>query len=119
MHTVGAVIGLTRTSEISDGEYLHAFRIFRDKDSGGVRFEATPRRGPKTTIPIWTAFVTQYIGRRSWMKRVGNSTIQFRELHPYMFCEGYRLPRGNSGLYQLTFSTPQGSFRPVKSHADG
>jgi len=42
------------------------------------------------------------------MKRVGNSTIQFRELHPYMFCEGYRVPKGNSGRYQLTFTTPQG-----------
>jgi hypothetical protein len=95
-------------SEIQDDTYLHAFRIFRDKDSGGVRFEATPRRGPMKTIPIWTAFVTQYIGKRNWMKRVGNSTIAFRELHPYMFCEGYRLPKGNSGRYQLTFTTPQG-----------
>jgi hypothetical protein len=62
------------------------------------------------TIPIWTAFVTKYIGRQSWMKRVGSSTIQFRELHPYMFCEGYRVPKGASGRYQLTFTTPQGWF---------
>lgn len=93
--------------ELQDDKYLHAFRIFRDKDSGGVRFEATPRRGPMKTIPIWTAFVTQYIRRKSWMKRIGHSTIQFRELHPYIFCEGYRLPRGKSGRYQLTFTTPE------------
>lgn len=93
--------------EIQDSTYLHAFRVFRDKDSGGVRFEARARRGPLKTIAIWTAFVTQYIGQRSWMKRVGGTTIQFRELHPYVFCEGYSPPRGPSGKYQLTFTTPE------------
>ncbi|KAF2644655.1 hypothetical protein P280DRAFT_514124 [Massarina eburnea CBS 473.64] len=91
--------------EIQDDRYLHAFRIFRDRDSGCVRFEATPRRGPLKTTPIWTAFVTQYIGQRNWMKRVGPCTVQFRELHPYMFCEGYRLRKGPTGKYLLTFTT--------------
>jgi hypothetical protein len=122
-HASGLYIGLMLTcgSEIQDDSYLHAFRIFRDKDSGGVRFEATPRRGPMRTIPIWTAFVTQYIGNRTWMKRVGSSTVQFRELHPYMFCEGYRVPKGNSGRYQLTFTTPQGLYLlHIRRHiADG
>jgi hypothetical protein len=99
---------LTLCSEITDTRYRHAFRVFKDEDSGCVRFEATARRGPLKTIPIWTAFVTQYIGRRTWMKRVGSATIQFRDLHPYMFCEGYRLPKGPSGKYQLTFSTAEG-----------
>ncbi|KAJ4350250.1 Nuclear SAM-dependent mono-and asymmetric methyltransferase [Didymosphaeria variabile] len=93
--------------EIQDNSYLHAIRIFRDTDSGCVRFEATPRRGPLKTIPIWTAFVTQYIGHKSWMKRVGPQTISFRELHPYMFTDGYKLPKGPSGRYQLTFTTPK------------
>ncbi len=99
---------LTRNSEIQDETYLHAFRIFRDKDSGGVRFEATARRGPLKAIPIWTAFVTQYVGKRNWMKRVGHRTVAFRELHPYLFCERYRLPKGPSGKYQLTFTTMEG-----------
>lgn len=99
---------LTDSSEITDGRYLHALRIYRDKDSGCVRFEVTARRGPLRTIPIWTAFVTKYIGHRSWMKREGPSTIQFGELHPYVFCDGYRVTRGASGRYQLTFTTPEG-----------
>jgi hypothetical protein len=99
---------LTRNREIQDNGSLHAFRIFKDKDSGGVRFEGTARRGPLKTVPIWTAFVTQYIGQRGWMKRVGHTTIQFRELHPYVFHQGYTLPRGPSGRYQLTFTTPEG-----------
>ena len=94
--------------EITDTKYLHAFRILRDVDSGCVRFEATARRGPLKTIPIWTTFVTQYVGHRGWMKRVGNATIQFGELHPYVFCEGYKLPKGPTGRYQLTFTTSEG-----------
>ncbi|KAL5442065.1 hypothetical protein PMIN07_003759 [Paraphaeosphaeria minitans] len=94
--------------EIQDDTYAyrHALRIFRDKDSGCVRFEATPRRGPLKTIPIWTAFVTQYVGHSGWMKRVGAQTVSFREFHPYMFTDGYKLPKGSSGRYQLTFTTP-------------
>jgi hypothetical protein len=102
--------GLTKCSEIQDSRYLHAFRIFRDADSGCVRFEATARRGQLKTIPIWTAFVTQYIGHKGWMKRVDAQTIQFRELHPYMFIDGYKLPKGSSGRYQLTFTTVKGMY---------
>lgn len=100
---------LTIHREIQDDNYLHAFRIFRDRDSGGVRFETTARRGPLKTIPIWTAFVTQYIGQRSWMRRISMTTIQLQELHPYVFCEGYTPPRGRSGRYQLTFTTAEGT----------
>jgi len=95
------------SGETTHSRYLHAFRIFRDEDSGCVRFEVTARRGPLKMIPIWTAFVTQYIGHKGWMKQMGPSTIQFGELHPYVFCDGYRLPRGSTGRYQLTFTTPQ------------
>jgi hypothetical protein len=49
------------------------------------------------------------------MKRVGAATIQFRELHPYVFCEGYRLPKGPSNKYQLTFSKPEGEFARIES----
>ncbi|KAH7077965.1 hypothetical protein BKA63DRAFT_275736 [Paraphoma chrysanthemicola] len=95
------------SGQITDSRYLHAFRVFKDEDSGCVRFEATARRGPLKTIPIWTAFVTQYIGSRGWMKRVGAATIQFRELHPYVFCEPYKLPKGPTNRYQLTFTEPE------------
>jgi hypothetical protein len=93
---------------VADKRYLHALRIYIDHDSGCVRFEATPRRGALKTVTIWTAFVTQYIGHRGWMSRVGSSTIQFGELHPYVFCDGYRVPKGSTGKYQLTFTTPEG-----------
>ncbi|KAL6703356.1 hypothetical protein ACN47E_009774 [Coniothyrium glycines] len=96
---------LEYSGEITDNRYLHALRIYRDKDSGCVRFEVTARRGPLKTIPIWTAFVTKYIDHHHWMKRVGSTSIQFGELHPYVFCEGYRVPKTPTGRYQLTFTT--------------
>ncbi|KAL5113540.1 hypothetical protein ACEQ8H_008579 [Pleosporales sp. CAS-2024a] len=93
-------------SEIADARYLHKFQVLKDEDSKCVRFQATARRGPLKSTPIWTAFVTQYIGRKSWMKRTG-ATIHFRELHPYVFCEGYRLPKDSHNKYQLTFSAAE------------
>ncbi len=98
----------TEHSEISDKHLLHHLRVYRDTDSGVVRFEATPRRGPLKAVPIWTAFVTQFVGDRSWMKKVGSTTIVFRHLHPYVFCEGYKVPKSPSGRYQLQFSAPEG-----------
>jgi hypothetical protein len=90
--------------------YLHAFRIYIDHDSGCVRFEATARRGPLKTVAIWTAFVTQYIEHKNWMKRISSTTIQFGELHPYVFCDGYKVPKGSGGKYQLAFTTPEGTL---------
>ncbi|KAI4930217.1 hypothetical protein J4E85_004842 [Alternaria conjuncta] len=94
--------------ETVDGKYLHVFRVKYDTDSGCVRFEATARRGPMKDIPIWTAFVTPYVGRGDWMKRVGPETIQFEKLHPYVFSDSYRLPKGPTGKYRLSFTSPEG-----------
>lgn len=41
------------------------------------------------------------------MKRTG-ATIHFRELHPYVFCEGYKVPKDAHKKYQLTFTAPEG-----------
>jgi hypothetical protein len=93
--------------EIRDDDYLHAFRIFRDRDSGGVRFEATARRGAMKTIPIWTAFVTQYIGSKGWIRRVNSTTVQLQKLHPYVFCDNYTPPKAPNGKYELTFTSAE------------
>ncbi|KAF2843271.1 hypothetical protein M501DRAFT_1012628 [Patellaria atrata CBS 101060] len=91
--------------KIEDDDLLLAFRIWRDRDSGCVRFETTPFRGRMKKIPIWTAFVTQYIGIRSWIERVDSKRVQLRELHPYIFCDNYKPPRNISGFFELNFKT--------------
>lgn len=100
--------------QIEDDGYLHAFRVFRDRDSGGVRFETTALRGPMNKVPIWTAFVTQYIGSRTWMRMLDSKTVQLRELHPYVFCDKYRPPRSADGRFQLRFTSSRGELPAVQ-----
>jgi hypothetical protein len=50
------------------------------------------------------------------MKRVGAATVQFKELHPYVFCDGYRLPKGPTNKYQLTFTSSEGRSIPPRNN---
>ena len=95
--------------EIEDGQYLHALRVFSDRDTGCVRMEATALRGPMKKTPIWTAFVTNNIGSRTFLRRLDHRTIQLRQLKPYMFCENYKLPSGRDGKYELRFTSRDGA----------
>ncbi|KAF4306207.1 hypothetical protein GTA08_BOTSDO05601 [Botryosphaeria dothidea] len=94
-------------AEIEDDRYLHAFRVFKDTNTGAVRFEATARRGPMQKTPIWTAFVTQYIGLNGWMRRVGPRILSLSALHPYVFCDNYSPPKGRDGRFELRFKLRQ------------
>ena len=94
--------------EIEDDHYLHALRILKDKDTKCVRLEASARRGPMKDTPIWTAFVTEYVGSRQWMRRYNGRVLEVSQLHPYIFCEGYQPPRNTLGHFQLRFTSQAG-----------
>ncbi|KAI7576981.1 hypothetical protein KC346_g19657, partial [Hortaea werneckii] len=51
---------------IKHGELRHALRLFKDRSSGVVRLEASALRGPMRDVPLWTAFVTRYVGDPAW-----------------------------------------------------
>ncbi|KAI9843141.1 MAG: hypothetical protein M1837_006594 [Sclerophora amabilis] len=92
--------------KIEDDGYLHALRIFKDKHTKGVRLEASVLRGELKGMPVWTAFVSQYMGSSSgWAKRVRSKVVQLSELHPYIFSSSYTPPRGRTGHHELTFLT--------------
>ncbi|KAF1814720.1 hypothetical protein P152DRAFT_391572 [Eremomyces bilateralis CBS 781.70] len=91
------------TGMITSRTFLHVLRIYRDLSTNSVRLEASPLRGKFAGKPIWTAFVTQFIGSRTWMELHGN-VVKLLDLRPYMFCDGYELPRSQSGRYILTFT---------------
>lgn len=93
------------SGEIKDDDFLHALRIYRDKDSGCLRLEARARRGVYTETPIWAAFVTKAMLRQSWIKVANSKTLQLAELHPYVFCPGYSPPSSKSGKFKLQFTT--------------
>jgi len=93
------------SGEIKDDNYLHALRIYRDKDSGGIRLEARARRGQFTATPIWTAFITEHVDSATWIRRMGQKVLQLSNLHPYVFCHGYSPPRSKSGKFRLQFTS--------------
>jgi hypothetical protein len=97
------------SGEIKDDNYLHALRIYRDKDSGGIRLEARARRGLFTQTPIWTAFITEDVDDETWVKRVGTKVCQLKGLKPYVFCHGYVPPRKN-GKFRLQFTSQTGTL---------
>ncbi|TLD37480.1 FAD-containing monooxygenase [Venturia nashicola] len=95
------------SGEIKDDNYLHALRIYVDKDSGGIRLEARARRGAFTETPIWTAFIHGKIDRAAFVKPLNSKVIQLDNLHPYVLCHNYAPPRGKTGKLRLQFSSPE------------
>ncbi|EDN02155.1 predicted protein [Histoplasma mississippiense (nom. inval.)] len=65
---------------ILDDSYLHALRIFQDRASGVIRLQASIHSGEMADVPIWTAFIHDYIGSKSWMRRVDYKTIILSDL---------------------------------------
>ncbi|KAI9803010.1 MAG: hypothetical protein M1825_002243 [Sarcosagium campestre] len=47
--------------KIEDDNFQHVLRIFKDKDSGGVRLEAAVLRGEMKRMPVWTTFSTEAV----------------------------------------------------------
>ncbi|KAI9791765.1 MAG: hypothetical protein M1816_003575 [Peltula sp. TS41687] len=75
--------------KIHDDDFLHSLRIFKDRDSGGVRLEAAVYSGELKDTPVWTAFITERIGDRTGIRRTNQRIIQFPGLHPYVFSPDY------------------------------
>jgi hypothetical protein len=96
------------SGEIKDDNYLHALRIYVDKDSGGMRLEARARRGAFTQTPIWTAFINGKIGKAAWIKPLNSKVVQLEKLHPYVLCHNYTPPRGKTGKFRLQFTSSEG-----------
>ncbi|KAK7556777.1 hypothetical protein IWX49DRAFT_495185 [Phyllosticta citricarpa] len=94
--------------EIKDDGLLHALRIFRDTNSGSVRFEVTTRHGRSKKTPIWTAFVSDLLRMRGWLHRVDSRTVAFSELHTYVFCNNFVPLRGRSGRPEVRFTSTSG-----------
>ena len=99
--------------EIQDGEMRHALRLFRDQSSGGVRIEASALRGPLKDVPIWTAFVTRYVGDPDWPQWQSGSLVSLVSVHPAprVFSTSYEPPRNRLGEYTLLFTTTDGMFQ--------
>jgi hypothetical protein len=103
------------SGEIKDDNYLHALRIYVDKDSGGIRLEARARRGAYTQTPIWTAFVRAKVDRAAWIKPLNSKVVQLDNLRPYVLCHNYSPPRGKTGKFRLQFTSSSGKKTSVRT----
>jgi hypothetical protein len=94
---------------VKHGEYLHALRLFKDRGSGVVRIEASAYRGPMESVPLWTAFVTKYVGDEAWAELQGTTLVSLAALKPppYVFLSGYHPPKRDNE-YVLQFDNSSG-----------
>ncbi|TKA70603.1 hypothetical protein B0A55_06711 [Friedmanniomyces simplex] len=91
---------------IEHGDMRHALRLFRDRASGGVRLEASAKRGPMQDVPIWTAFVTKYVGDRDWPQYERDGVVSLAAIRPppYVFLPRYEPARNRADEYVLQFT---------------
>jgi hypothetical protein len=123
--------------QIRDDNYLHALRVFLDKDSDAVRLQASIMQGemkryhrslsasPASPLtdhvsrtPVWTAFVTESIASSiassTWLRKIGPEIVCLTELHPHIFSSNYTPPRTNRGEFLLHFTSFDGKDLVLK-----
>lgn len=90
---------------IQDDQYEHALRLFKDRDSGAVRLQASVRRGDLKRTPVWTAFITHQIASRDWMRRPRSNprAVYLAELQQFVFTNEYNPQLGPDGAHELRF----------------
>jgi hypothetical protein len=88
---------------IEDRDYIHALRVYFDRDSGASRLETRPHAGPMKCCPIWTAFITDHVQLSGWARKVSSKVVQLGILRLYVFCDGHIPVKGRNGEAHLTF----------------
>ncbi|KAL9028379.1 MAG: hypothetical protein Q9196_003245 [Gyalolechia fulgens] len=85
MQTGSSWTRLTETSKIIDDNYEHALRVFRDRDSGGIRLQASVLRGEMKRTPV------------------APKIIHITDLQRYVFTTEYNPQLGPRGEHELRF----------------
>ncbi|KAI6869557.1 hypothetical protein KC318_g17171 [Hortaea werneckii] len=95
---------------IKHGELRHALRLFKDRSCGVVRLEASALRGPMSDVPLWTAFITRYVGDPDWVFYESGGLVSLAAVRPrpYVFLSGYEPPHRGRDEYLLNFATSEG-----------
>ncbi|KAK4862161.1 hypothetical protein LT330_003299 [Penicillium expansum] len=92
---------------ITDDDYVHALRIYKDTVTGAVRLQASIHLGEMNYTPVWTAFVTHNLRKRSWLKLYDSKTVILRDTKPVVFMsmDEYTSPRTSQGHHVLEFTS--------------
>ena len=61
------------------------------------------------SAPVWTAFITNHIGTRGWIRQADSRVVLLRELHRTIFTfDHYDPPRTSRGEHIIKFSNRSG-----------
>ena len=121
---------LTVHSQIVDDNFKHALRLFKEKDSGGIRLQASVLSGELKRYsfvsslcrytftlgrnPVWTAFITHQILSPKWIKQVSSKVIHLADLQRYIFHEEYKPQIAPSGEHELSFIKSSGMTAGIR-----
>ncbi|CAI7635461.1 unnamed protein product [Penicillium glandicola] len=92
---------------ISEDGYVHALRVYKDLVTGAVRLQASVHEDEMKHTPVWTAFVTHNLGKRSWLKSYSSRTVIARDIKPVVFMsmDDYSPPQTSQGHHVLEFTS--------------
>ncbi|KAJ5485993.1 hypothetical protein N7530_000293 [Penicillium desertorum] len=84
---------------IREDGYTHALRIYKDRITGAIRLQSSVHEGETKHTPVWTAFVTHNLGKRSWLKSYDSRTVIVRDIKPVIFMsmDDYNPPADATG----------------------
>ncbi|KAL5339166.1 hypothetical protein BJX70DRAFT_364560 [Aspergillus crustosus] len=93
-------------SPIMDDGFQHALRVYRDKITGAIRLQASVHKGEMKRSPVWTAFITDQIRTRGWIRLVESKVVLLRDLREVTFMfPDYNPPKTTRGEHLLKFTT--------------
>ncbi|KAJ5420666.1 hypothetical protein N7465_003185 [Penicillium sp. CMV-2018d] len=113
-HPVGEILDYELAHEeqcfggtITDDDYVHALRVYKDTVTGAVRLQSSIHLGDLNHTPVWTAFVTHNLGKRSWLKSYDSKTVILRDVKPVIFMsmDDYTPPQTSHGQHVLEFTS--------------
>ncbi|CAG8045750.1 unnamed protein product, partial [Penicillium nalgiovense] len=97
---------------IREDGYTHALRIYKDRVTGAIRLQSSVHESEMKHTPVWTAFVTHNLGKRSWLKPYDSRTVIMRDIKPVIFMsmDDYNPPQTAQGHHLLEFEKPRGRW---------
>ncbi|KOS46084.1 hypothetical protein ACN38_g3015 [Penicillium nordicum] len=113
-HPVGEILDYELAQEqqcfggtITDDDYVHALRVYKDTVTGAVRLQSSIHLGDLNHTPVWTAFVTHNLGKRSWLRSYDSKTVILRDVKPVIFMsvDDYTPPQTLHGQHVLEFTS--------------
>ncbi|KAM0287811.1 hypothetical protein ACHAQH_000343 [Verticillium albo-atrum] len=105
-------------AQILDDGFKHVLIVYEDIETKSIRLHAAVHDGELRRCPVWTAFVTHQSASPTWLHRKSAHRLWLRDIHPYVFCSGYRSQNqrpGPAGAFELDFveATAAAHFRDL------